>query len=69
MRRLVEVGDLNTLVSSAALGFTIIGSLAFGIGLGYLGIVGILHAMTRTRPAEKTSPAALATTAGGSSGS
>jgi hypothetical protein len=59
---------LNTLVISIALGSTIIGSLAFGIGLGYFAIVGILNALSRNRAVEKPAAAALASTAGGSSG-
>jgi hypothetical protein len=59
---------LNTLVISIALGSTIIGSLAFGIGLGYVTIVGILNALSHNRAVEKPSATALATTAGGSAG-
>jgi hypothetical protein len=59
---------LNTFVSFLALGSTIIGSLALGIGLGYVSIIGILNALSRNRAEGKPSPAALASTAGGSAG-
>jgi hypothetical protein len=59
---------LNTLVISIALGSTIIGSLAFGIGLGYLSILGILSALSRNRAADKPAATAWASTADGSAG-
>jgi hypothetical protein len=55
---------LTTLVVPLALFLTIVFSVAFGIGAGYLAIVGILNAFSRNRVARKLAAAALISTAG-----
>jgi hypothetical protein len=56
--------DLTTLFVPLALLLTIVFSIAFGIGAGYLAILGILNAFSRNRGERKTTAAALISTAG-----
>ena len=55
---------MTTLLVPLALLVTILLSVAFGIGAGYLVIVGVLNAFSRNRKERKPAAAALISTAG-----
>jgi hypothetical protein len=55
---------LTTLFVPLALLLTIVLSIAFGIGAGYLAIVGILNAFSRNRGERKPAAATLISTVG-----
>jgi hypothetical protein len=55
---------LTTLLVPLALLLIIVFSVAFGIGAGYLAIVGILNAFSRNRGERKPAAAAIISTAG-----
>ncbi len=55
---------MTSLLVLLSLSLTIVLSVAFGVGAGYLAIIAILNAFGRNRIARKPAAAALISTAG-----